>query len=135
MPFCPKLGCHHFRNSASSLSGIAPWRRMLILAGSLMSTMVEATSRGLVPPSTIRLIWLPSCLRTPSAVVHSLAPLILAEVAVIGTPAARITATGTPAAGTRRATLPVLAVTFNGRREEAFTIMVRGPGQYLRVIA
>src|SRR5579872_6889509 len=97
--------------------------------------VVEATSRGLVPPSTIRLSWLPSCARTPSAVVHSLSPLMLADVAVIGTPAARITSTGIRAAGTRRATLPVLAVTFNGRRGEAFTMMVRGPGQYLRVIS
>src|ERR1051326_9064090 len=97
--------------------------------------MVEATSRGLVPASTISPMRLPSCWRTPSAVVHSLAPLMLAEVAVMGTPAARITSTGTLAAGTRNATLPVLAVTFSGRREEAFRMMVGGPGQYLRVIA
>src|SRR5215467_12729742 len=97
--------------------------------------MVDATSRGLVPPSTIRLSRLPSCSRTPAAVVHSLSPLILAEVAVIGTPAARITSTGIRAAGTRKATLPVLAVTFRGRREEAFTMMVNGPGQYLRVMS
>src|SRR5262249_10173790 len=100
-----------------------------------MSIIVEATSRGLVPPSTIRLMRLPSCSRTPAAVVHSLSPLTFAEVAVIGTPAARITSTGILAAGTRKATLPVLAVTFNGRRDEALTMMVRGPGQYLRVIS
>src|SRR5262249_11371536 len=132
-PSFEKTRRHQSRNSASSLSGIAPWRRMVVLSP-LMSTMVEATSRGLAPPSTIRPMRPPSCWRTPSAVVHSLAPLMLAEVAVIGTPAARITSTGIRAAGTRRATLPVLAVTFNGRREEAFTMMVSGPGQYLPVI-
>src|SRR6478672_10049424 len=108
---------------------------MLMLPGSLMLMMVEATSRGLGPPSTIRLMRLPSCWRTPSAVVHSLAPLILADVAVIGTPAARIISTGMRAAGRRKATLPVLAVTFSGRRDDAFTMMVNGPGQYLRVIS
>src|SRR5262249_33561966 len=74
-PFFRNSGGHQLRNSASSLSGMAPWRRMVILSGSLMSMMVEATSRGLVPPSTIRLMRAPSCSRTPSAVVHSLAPL------------------------------------------------------------
>ena len=58
-----------------------------------------------------------------------------AAINVIGTPAARITSTGIRAAGTRKATLPVLAVTFSGRRDEAFTMMVSGPGQYLRVIS
>jgi hypothetical protein len=96
--------------------------------------IVEATSRGLGPPSTIMLIRVPSCWRTPSAVVHSLAPLILAEVAVIGTPAARITSTAMREAGTRSATLPLFAVTLSGNREDAFTMIVSGPGQYLRVI-
>src|SRR5215472_15746965 len=108
---------------------------MVILPGSLISMMVEATSRGLVPPSTIRPMRMPNCSLTPLAVVHSLAPLMLADVAVMGTPAARITSTGILAAGTRRATLPVLAVTFNGNRDEALTMMVSGPGQYLRVMA
>src|SRR6266481_95094 len=134
-PFAPECFRHQCRNSASSLSGIAPWRRMEHFPGSLISMMVEATSRGLTPPSTIRLMLVPSCMRTPSAVVHSLAPLMLAEVAVIGTPAARITSTGIREAGTRSATLPVLAVTFSGRREEAFTMIVSGPGQYLLVIS
>ena len=75
------------------------------------------------------LMRLPACWRTPSAVVHSLAPLMLAEVAVMGTPAARITSTATFEAGRRKATLPVLAVTFNGSRDDAFTIIVSGPGQ------
>src|SRR5947209_1522458 len=104
-------------------------------SGTLISIMVEATSRGLVPPSTMRLMRFPSWVRTPSAVVHSAAPLMLAEVAVIGTPAARMISTGILAAGTRRATLPVLAVTLSGSRDEAFTIMVSGPGQYLRVMS
>src|SRR5258708_38263409 len=73
--------------------------------------------------------------RTPSAVVHSLAPLMLAEVAVMGTPAARMISTGTLAAGRRKATLPGLAVTFKGGREEAFTMMVSGPGHHLWVIS
>ncbi len=37
--------------------------------------------------------------------------------------------------GTRSATFPVLAVTFNGRREDARIIMVSGPGQNLRARA
>src|SRR5215470_6100643 len=114
---------------------MAPWRKIVVLPDTLMSIMVEATSRGLVPPSTIRLKRPPSCSRTPAAVVHSLAPLMFAEVAVIGTPAARITSTGILAAGTRRATLPVLAVTFRGNREDALTMMVSGPGQYFAVMS
>src|SRR5437016_1314819 len=100
-----------------------------------MSIIVEAISRGLAPPSTIRPIRLPSCDRTPSAVVHSLAPLMLAEVAVMGTPAARMISTGTLEAGRRNATLPVLAVTFKGSRDEAFTMMVSGPGHHFWVIS
>src|SRR5579864_1863592 len=91
--------------------------------------MVEATSRGDVPPSTMILIRPCSWSRTCSAVVHSEAPLRFAEVAVTGIAAAVTTARGIFALGTRSATLPVLAVTFSGRRELAFTIMVRGPGQ------
>src|SRR5262249_13198107 len=72
-PFFEKSRRHQSRNSASSVSGIAPWRRMVVLSP-LISMMVDATSRGLVPPSTIRVRRPPSCWRTPSAVVHSLAP-------------------------------------------------------------
>src|SRR5260370_37151194 len=60
---------------------------------------------------------------------------MLAEVAVIGTPAARMISTGIFAAGTRKATLPVFAVTLGGNREEALTMMGSGPGPYLLVIA
>ena len=97
--------------------------------------MVEATSRGEVPPSTIMLMRPCSWSRTCSALVHSEAPLRLAEVAVIGMAAAATTARGIFAFGTRKATLPVLAVTFSGRRDPAFTMMVSGPGQYLRARA
>src|SRR5258708_19633845 len=114
---------------------MARWRRIEHLPESLISRMVEGMSRGLAPPSTITPMLLPSCARTPSAVVHSLAPLILADVAVMGTPAARITSTGILEAGTRKATLPGFAVTFNGSRDEAFTMMVSGPGQYFSVIS
>ena len=67
--------------------------------------------------------------------MHSDAPLRLADVAVIGIAAAVTTASGIFAFGTRRATLPVLAVTFSGRRDPAFTMMVSGPGQYFRASA
>src|SRR5260370_40092040 len=77
----------------------------------------------------------PSCCRTPSAVVHSLAPLMLAEVAVIGTPAARMISTGIFAAGTRKATVPGLAVTLSGNREGGLTRMVSRPGPDLLGIA
>src|ERR1051326_848913 len=140
-PFLPTRGRHadqpqpNRRNSARSLSGIAPRRRTVIRPGSLILIIVDATSRGLGPPSTIMLMLLPSCSRTPSAVVHSLAPLMLADVAVIGTPAARMTSTAMREAGTRSATLPVLAVTLSGSREDAFTMIVSGPGQYLWVMS
>src|ERR1043165_7102157 len=125
-PFLPTRGCHadqpqpNRRNSARSLSGITPRRRTVICPGSLILMMVMRV---------------PSCCRTPSAVVHSLAPLMLAEVAVMGTPAARITSTAMREAGTRSATLPVFAVTFSGNRDDAFTMIVSGPGQYLRVMS
>ena len=53
----------------------------------------------------------------------------MADVAVMGVPAARTRASAIALSGTRIATLPVFAVTFNGNREEAFTMMVSGPGQ------
>src|SRR5437868_13392879 len=110
---------------------MAPSRRMRQPpALSVRSTMVEATLRGDGPPSTISGMRSPNWVRTQAAVVHSLAPLTLAEVAVMGTPAARITSMGIVAEGTRIATLPVLAVTFSGRRAAAFTMIVSGPGQY-----
>ena len=67
--------------------------------------------------------------------VHSEAPLRFAEVAVIGIAAAVTTARGMLALGTRRATLPVLAVTLRGKREPALTIIVSGPGQNFRAKA
>src|SRR5215472_7326831 len=99
---------------------------------SLRSTIVDAISRGEVPPLTMMLMRPWSWSRTCSALVHSEAPLRLAEVAVIGIAAAVTTASGIFAFGTRKATLPVLAVTFKGRREPAFTMIVRGPGQNFR---
>src|SRR5208283_3762665 len=97
--------------------------------------IVEATSRGEAPPSTMMLMRPCSCSRTCSALVHSEAPLRLAEVAVMGIDAAVTTARGILALGTRSATLPVLAVTFKGRRDPALTMMVSGPGQNLRANA
>src|SRR4051812_30185846 len=118
------------KNSEISCAGIAPSRNTLQRASSsVRSMMVDATSRGDEPPSTIMGIRTPSCSRTASAVVHSLSPLRFAEVAVMGIRAACTTARGMAEFGTRKATLPVLAVTLSGRREAAFTIMVSGPGQ------
>jgi len=74
---------------------MAPSRMMRQRASSsVRSTMVEATSRGEVPPSTM--IEMRSCSwsRTASAVVHSAAPLKLADVAVMGILAACTTARG-----------------------------------------
>src|SRR5207302_5807960 len=102
------------------------------LVSSVRSTMVDATLRGEVPPSTMSGMRLPNCCCTLSAVVHSLAPLRLAEVAVMGCPMALHSATGIAAEGTRKATLTVFAVTFNGRDDDAFTMMVSGPGQNFR---
>src|SRR5437763_763574 len=98
-------------------------------SSSVRSTMVDAISRGEVPPSTMIEMRSWSWSRTAIAVVHSDAPLRLAEVAVIGIPAACTTANGILELGIRKATLPVLAVTFNGSREAARTIIVNGPGQ------
>src|SRR5438876_6538453 len=98
------------------------------LVSSVRSTMVEGTLRGDVPPSTMSGMRFPSCCCTLSAVVHSLAPLRLAEVAVMGCPMALHNATGMAAEGTRKATLPVFAVTFNGSADDAFTLIVSGRG-------
>src|SRR6185437_10736130 len=118
------------KNLEISWLGIAPSRRTFQRASeSVRSTMVEATSRGEVPPSIIMPMRFCNWSRTSTAVVHSAAPLRLAEVAVMGMPAALITATGMAAAGMRRATLPVLAVTLRGSLEAARTMMVSGPGQ------
>jgi hypothetical protein len=68
-------------------------------------------------------------LATQSAQVHSGMPRRLAEVAVMGRPRPATTARAMAASGTRRATLPVLAVTRRGRRAPALTTMVSGPGQ------
>src|SRR5215472_2086632 len=118
------------KNSEISCAAIAPSRRIFQRASSsVRSTIVEAISRGELPPSTMMGMRTPSWSRTASALVHSDSPLRLAEVAVIGIPAALITSRGMLALGTRRATFPVLAVTFRGRREAALTMMVSGPGQ------
>src|SRR5579864_141314 len=118
------------KNSEMSCDEIAPSRRIFQRASSsVRSTMVEAISRGEVPPSTMMGMRIPSWSRTASAVVHSDSPLKFAEVAVIGMPAAFTTSKGIFAFGTRKATLPVLAVTFSGRREAALTMIVMGPGQ------
>src|SRR2546430_11497069 len=95
---------------------MAPSRRMRQPpALSVRSTMVEATLRGDGPPSTISGMRSPNCVRTQAAVVHSLAPLTLAEVAEVGTPAARITSLGIVGEGTRRAAFPGLAGAFYGK--------------------
>src|SRR5205814_4493421 len=124
------------KNSEISCEEIAPCRRTYQrFSSSVRSTMVEATSRGEVPPSTMIEMRSFSCSRTACAVVHSAAPLKLAEVAVMGILAAWTTASGILEFGTRRATLPVLAVTFSGSREDARTMMVKGPGQNRRANA
>ena len=69
--------------------------------------MVEATSRGEVPPSTMMEMRSCNWSRTASAVVHSDAPLKFAEVAVMGILAAITTASGILELGTRNATFPV----------------------------
>src|SRR5580704_13428310 len=130
--------CSHPRakNSEITWAEIAPSRWIFQRASSsVRSTMVEATSRGEVPPSTMMAMRSWSWSRTASAVVHSDSPLRFAEVAVMGMPAACTTASGMAELGTRNATFPVLAVTFKGRREEARTIIVSGPGQNLRASA
>ena len=91
--------------------------------------MVVAVERAVGPPSTMRGILLPNCSRTQLAWVHSGRPRRLAEVAVMGRPSLVTTAREMAASGTRRATLPVLAVTRRGSLEPALTMMVRGPGQ------
>src|SRR6202166_223607 len=119
-----------------SSAGIAPSRMMRQrVPSSVRSIIVEGISRGEAPPSTIMLMRPCSWSRTCSALVHSEAPLRLADVAVIGMAAAATTANGILAWGTRNATLPVLAVTLRGSRDPAFTMMVSGPGQYFRARA
>src|ERR1700722_16309025 len=72
-----------------SSAAIAPSRMMRQrVTSSLRSMMVDATSRGEAPPSTMRLMRPSSCSRTWSALVLSEAPIRLEEVAVIGIAAA-----------------------------------------------
>src|SRR5664280_114653 len=121
------------KSSRICSSGMAPCRITRQLPSSLVrSMMVEGMSRGDWPPSTMMDKQSPSWSRTCKAEVHSLSPLRLAEVAVIGMPPARMMASGISAAGTRKATLPVLAVTLSGSLGSAFTMMVSGPGQKRR---
>src|ERR1700688_1109453 len=136
-PLAPRTPVHRIVNHPLakkveiSSAGIAPSRMMRQrVPSSVRSMIVEGISRGEAPPSTIMLMRPWSWSRTCSALVHSEAPLRLAGVAVIGMAAAATTASGIFAWGTRSATLPVFAVTFNGRRDPAFTMMVSGPGQY-----
>lgn len=63
--------------------------------------------------------------------MHSEAPCRFADVAVIGRPKRSTTARGMAASGTRKATLPVLAVERRGSLLLARTMIVRGPGQNL----
>src|SRR6266852_9829239 len=73
------------KNSEISCEEMAPSRKIRQRASSsVRSTMVEAMSRGEAPPSTMIGIRTPSWSLTPSAVVHSVSPLRLADVAVIG---------------------------------------------------
>src|SRR6185312_176573 len=116
-----------------SSAGMAPSRMICHWVGlPLRSTIVVGVSRLVGPPFTIMAIRSPSWSRTHSAVLHSDRPIRFADVAVIGKPVSRIIARGIGASGTRRATFPVLAVTLSGSRELALTIIVNGPGQYLR---
>src|SRR5271166_640057 len=119
-------------NSAICSEGIAPWRSSRQPSSLVRSTMVDGMSRGDWPPSTMRGRQSPNWSRTSCAFVHSEAPCRFADVAVIGDPTARIMANGTSAEGTRRATLPVLAVTLSGSFGSALTIIVSGPGQKRR---
>ena len=68
----------------------------------------------------------------PKSVWRMVLLSLILQVAVIGIFAARTTASGITAAGTRSATFPVFAVTFSGKCEAAGTIMVSGPGQNRR---
>src|SRR5262245_39104370 len=122
----------HPSTSVISSLEMAPSRMMRQPFASVRSTIVEGTLRGVLPPSTISGKRSPICRRTLSAVVHSAAPLRLAEVAVIGNPNPRTIAIGISAAGTRNATLPLFAVTLSGSRDDALTMIVSGPGQKRR---
>src|SRR4051812_50159961 len=84
---------------------MAPSRIMRQRAiSSLRSMMVEATSRGDEPPSTMMLMRPWSWSRTCSALVHSDAPLRFAEVAVVGVGGGGATPRGEFGVGGGRAT-------------------------------
>src|SRR5205809_2485016 len=83
------------KNSEISSAGIAPSRRIVQrFSSSVRSIMVDAVSRGEVPPSTMIGTRTPSCSLTAAAVVHSDSPLRFAEVAVMGIAAALTTSSG-----------------------------------------
>src|SRR5208283_1770623 len=121
---------HRCRTITISCVGMAPSRRISQRpAPSERSTMVVGSARPVGPPSMMSGIRSPIWSRTAAALVHSAAPCRLAEVAVMGRPRRSTTAHGMAASGTRRATLPVLAVERNGSLVPARTMMVSGPGQ------
>src|SRR5208283_3365966 len=121
---------HRCRTITISCVGMAPSRRISQRpAPSERSTIVVGSAFPVGPPSTMSGMRSPIWSRTQAALVHSEAPRRLAEVAVMGSPRRSTTARGMAASGTRRATLPVLAVERSGSLLPARTMMVSGPGQ------
>src|SRR5206468_12327294 len=96
---------------------------------------VEPARAGRVPPSINAPTESPSRLRTSSAVMADGHPLRLALVAVIGRPSRATSSVASRAAGHRRPTVFVPAVTLDGTEGAEGTITVKGPGQNCRATA
>lgn len=78
--------------------------------------MVEARTPPVSPESRISGSLSPNCFTICAALVHDGKPERLALVPVMGPPTASMIAEGTLELAQRRATRPVLPVTFSGRR-------------------
>ena len=93
------------------------------------STIVDGTNSPASPVSNINGIRSPNCDITSSALAQVLDPVKFALVPVSGTPNSSIKLHTTSFFGQRSAIRRVFAVTFSGKRFDASTTTVNGPGQ------
>src|SRR5579859_2388070 len=111
-----------------SVTGIAPSRSTFQLSP-CNSMIVDGKAAPVSPASSTSGNRLPSCLITCSPLVQDGNPETFALVPVIGPSNSLINISTRALFGQRSATLPVLAVTFNGTRLDASITSVSAPGQ------
>jgi len=94
------------------------------------STIVDGNISCVSPASSTNGMRSPNCWNTSSPLSHVGDPDKFALVPVNGTPISSINLRTTSCRGQRSATRPVFAVTFSGKRFDASTTIVNGPGQH-----